>query len=535
MSDKLDLDLDGVSTDEKPHSHTSGEHQIPDTANYRQGTSADSCANCVFFENGICDVWDSKVEATMVCDSHETESHVDQEEETYSSEDVSADLEQAPDGLSEFYSTGGVIKEDDGLVWKPVLRTGTWKYRPGPGQKPIPDPLKVIKGRSDNPRKILGLEDIYDSFKRKAIEHITIPTSHQDRVDENTGYVKGLKIEEDPDRPGESVLVAGLDFTDPDIKSKIKNGSIANTSVGLFYDYIRKDDGEKFGTALAHIALTNRPWINGMKPFGLSELEKSDKIKVNSLEFSEEDESIMKENDSEKDETVDTSTTDETVDITNVKFAYNGGVYSAPVTFATTNANGINFTFAPQEQWQRVDEVSASKSKTSKNTKETPMSEIPGLEGLQLAEDAALKVSELLSERNDELAQLRQKLDLAAEKERIRETNDYIDKLKALGLSEQSGFLKEVRRVLLADDKGNTLNLSEDGKSREVTMTDVVKRLIDALPKKSGKINFGEQVESLGVELSEDKPAIDTEDENKSDEDRYEDAYKFLYGKEPVK
>jgi hypothetical protein len=174
------------------------------------------------------------------------------------------------------------------LIWKTVLRTGSWRYRPGPGQRPIAKPLNVIAGHSDNPKLIIGLADIVDAFNDGAIEHVTVPTSHEDRVEENTGFIRALKIDADPKRPGESRLRAGFDFTEDEVEAKVLNGSIANTSVGLYFDYVRKDDGREYKVALAHVALTNHPWINGMEPFG--SLEASEDVEVVSLEFEEQTE-----------------------------------------------------------------------------------------------------------------------------------------------------------------------------------------------------------------------------------------------------
>jgi hypothetical protein len=151
-----------------------GEHELPVQANYRQGSPEYNCASCVFFSDGVCDAYDAQVEASMVCDSHQTE------EETRGDGDQGNGV-----GMSEMYCSEGSVKEEDGLIWKTVLKTGKWKYRPDPRQQPIPIPINVIKGKSTNPRHIIGLEDVVEAWDKKAIEHVTIPLTHADRTDEN--------------------------------------------------------------------------------------------------------------------------------------------------------------------------------------------------------------------------------------------------------------------------------------------------------------------------------------------------------------
>lgn len=158
------------------------------------------------------------------------------------------------------------IEDDSGLIWKDVLREGQWAYRPGPGQKPVPVPLKVTPGNATDSKEI-GMADLIDAFEDEAIDHVTVPTSHEDRADENTGFVRQLKI---VDRDGKKVLRAGIEFTELDVKGKAQRGTIANTSVGVIFDYVKKSTGKMYRQALGHVALTNKPWINGMKPFGVA-------------------------------------------------------------------------------------------------------------------------------------------------------------------------------------------------------------------------------------------------------------------------
>lgn len=170
----------------------------------------------------------------------------------------------------------------DGYIWKTILREGTWKMSPGPGQKPMPKPITVTKtGKSDGNKLIISMDEIKNNFDAGSVEHVTIPTSHRDTVLENTGYVKGLKF--DTDSKGRTVLKAAHDFTEPDVKEKALRGTIANTSAGILFDYVNKETGKKNSAVLGHVALTNHPWLNDMNPFGVLA---SENLKV--MQFSEE-------------------------------------------------------------------------------------------------------------------------------------------------------------------------------------------------------------------------------------------------------
>lgn len=153
-------------------------------------------------------------------------------------------------------ASGDAVEQKDGLIWKVALRTGKWKRNPIPGAK---GPLVVDKA---------FLDELKVNFDDQGWEHVTIPLSHVDRVDENTGYVRQLEVVADPKRKGQYLLKAGMEFTEPDIKGKVERKSIANVSVGVGFDVVRTEDGKKYGRLLKHIALTNMPWINGLTPFG---------------------------------------------------------------------------------------------------------------------------------------------------------------------------------------------------------------------------------------------------------------------------
>jgi hypothetical protein len=192
-----------------------------------------------------------------------------------------------PDFIAEMFLAGDTATQqtvgEDGLIYKPVMREGVWMFSPGPGQKAIPKPIRVVKdGPSDPANLVVSLDELKKNFDAGAIEHVTIPTSHADKVTENTGFIRKLRFSKD--EQGRTVLEAGHDFTEPEIKDKALRGTIANTSAGILFDYIHKEKGKKYGAVLAHVALTNRPWLNGMKPFGVEAAENLEVIGFSDVE-----------------------------------------------------------------------------------------------------------------------------------------------------------------------------------------------------------------------------------------------------------
>lgn len=160
----------------------------------------------------------------------------------------------------------------EGLIWAPILRSGMLACRPDPtaanGRKH--EPLVFVPGKASDPRKEIGLENLVEAYYDGAIQHVTIPTSHENGVLDNTGFIKGLKIVDSEKRPGEKVLMGAHDFRDPKVREKVELGTIANRSCGIQYDYVNTETGKSYPQALDHVALTNKPWVTGMEAYGES-------------------------------------------------------------------------------------------------------------------------------------------------------------------------------------------------------------------------------------------------------------------------
>lgn len=172
-------------------------------------------------------------------------------------------------------------ESDDGLLWAPILRSGTLAVRPGSNGQKVADPLVFVAGHSDDPRKEIGLEDLIKAFDEGAVQHVTLPTTHENNVLDNTGFIEGMKLADSTLRQGKKVLMAAHRFTEPDVLGRVERGSIANRSCGILFDYTNTETGTVFPSVIEHVCLTNRPFVPGMEPYGqLQDLDFSDRTVV---------------------------------------------------------------------------------------------------------------------------------------------------------------------------------------------------------------------------------------------------------------
>jgi hypothetical protein len=155
------------------------------------------------------------------------------------------------------------------LLWKVVLRTGTWKLRPGPGGVKIKAPLKIFRDKA--PKGHISMAALKTNFDAGAKEHVTVPSVHADGTTSDGGFVKKLVIQDVPGEDGsgvkESLLWAGMEITDSELSRKLSEKSIRGVSGGILFDYERTEDAKKFDQILSHVMVTNSPWINGTGDF----------------------------------------------------------------------------------------------------------------------------------------------------------------------------------------------------------------------------------------------------------------------------
>jgi phage I-like protein len=275
----------------------------PTTSNYRAGDSQQLCSNCSHFQahpqgdDGFCDLWGTSADGNYVCDSYASAAEPAQSaagaggETPPATPQPGANMSELTQDertfLSEIFLAGGTVTTEDGKIWKTVLREGRWKYSPSPdgSGKPMDKPIIITKDGDTKVTKDaihVSMEELVANFNDGAVEHVTIPASHADHVLENTGYARAMRMTQED---GKWVVQAHTDFTEPDVAARARNGSIANTSAGILFDYLKKETGKKYRAVIAHVALTNKPWLNGMKPFGVEASE----LPVYAMGFSEDE------------------------------------------------------------------------------------------------------------------------------------------------------------------------------------------------------------------------------------------------------
>jgi hypothetical protein len=282
--------------------------------------------------------------------------------------------------------------------------------------------------------------------------------------------------------------MGGHHFTDKKAGAKVAEGSIANTSVGLEFDYVRKDDGKKFPIVLRHNALTNRPWLGRkLAPFGLAESEAGNFV-VMCGEYSEPlpDEEVVTPVEDDK------STSGE--------------------------QDTINTSEAPDESTNKEPLM----GKEDEKEKETPTTPAPTVD---LSEHP-----DFIAER-EKNARLSARLDQLAKKDREREADDFVGTLKQMGFTEDKGctaFLKKAHAIQLADEGDTAILLSDDGQAapRPLSVATVVRELFAALPTTDGQnpvaAQLSEQQSDPLKQSSEGKPPVEDETDlaNMSEEQR---------------
>jgi hypothetical protein len=192
------------------------------------------------------------------------------------SPDIESLLSADDDFSIEVFARGNLLgptelqKDEDGLIWAPIIRSGTLAMRPdpkAPGGKAA-TPLVFVAGHATDPKKEIGLADLVDAFNDRAVEHVTIPKTHGNQTLENTGQIVKMKIADSTIRPGEKVILAGHKFTEPDVEEKVERGSVLSRSCGILHNYTNQETAKTYPHVIEHVALTNKPWVTGMEPYG---------------------------------------------------------------------------------------------------------------------------------------------------------------------------------------------------------------------------------------------------------------------------
>lgn len=560
----------------------------PETADYRPAeVNAIACWNCAHFQRtglgddewpvGICHIWEAKVEGEAVCDKFTADATISQwPANEYPGEgDNEGDVEYSAEGgfgVEVFFSDDGEVEVDDtGLVTKAILRTGEWKKTPS-SKGVIKKPLKVIRdGVSSAADRIISLSEIKDNFEKNAFKNVPIPLTDEENKDHknllrlNTGWVKKLWIEDLPN--GMSKLMAGMQFTEPDARAKVKRGTYPDVSSGIFFG-VERPDGERFNSALNHVVITHKPFMDGLGGFQFSDDGGDVPENIENFELADDPEGHKLDwpsglNPEEKVARVQKAV-DALLSIPVVEDEPNtyevkelDGAKAVVFSQAADVTWDIEFSLGDEgvvnvpdpESWQLREieasqedeqpvEPDAASEETTVPRNESPLARARRQRVARLAKANAeggvdMKVRDRsqvnfsdpadaekyateLSDQNRELSRVTNKAGL---EKRIGE-------LKEMGFAEMPGFLAQYRDIFLSDDSEVAMVLlSHDDNDNEtnrksVTGIELADQLIASIPTdKEGKILFSGQALDTGTN---EAPA-ETDDEEKDTPEKVEE------------
>jgi hypothetical protein len=467
--------------------------------------------------------------------------------------------------FNEIHLAGTDTREEEGYVVKEILRTGEWPVLPTKGGV-VNKPLRIVRnGKSDMDAGVIAMEELVSNFKAGVPGKVQIPLTdddsddHKNKLRLNTGFVRDVWIVDDGDQ---SKLVAKMEFTEPEVKEKVLRGTYADVSCGIPWAVMSR--GTKYGSALEHVAITNRPFIDGLGPFLALSDDSDEDTEINhfgatTVEVEKEGEELdVPEAPSDDElkillqnhltnqfgpdhlfEIVDVVGETARIRKTDSKKTWMAAVVITskeeaslvPATEWIIEETGetveppTQMSSSPRplsglEEARRLRELRLSQRLNAKRDKEDQM---PGLtredlERLELSEDARASLLGVL----DENASLRAKT-------REGEADRRVEELKELGLSDRPGALKLYRQVMLSDDGGPAVVLlSDDGKTeREMTALEILDGFLDAVKGEDGKVNLSDQHLTSG---NDNPPPANASDEVKPVEDRVAEAKSSLYG-----
>jgi hypothetical protein len=571
----------------------------PPISGYRKADiSGLSCWNCGHFTptgdtdgdgivDGICNLFEALAAGDCTCDRFTA--HADllrQQPHTSWTEDMqNADrddydrrfdksvesVEYSDQAVLNEIIFSGEATEEDGLVWKDILRTGQWTHTPTGGGI-VKKELRIVdEGESDPANGIISLAEVYRNFNEGAVPYVTVPLSddtndHKNIARLNTGFVRKLKLVKDG---AVTKLRAGIDFTEPDVKGKVLRGTIPDVSAGIPFGVTRRSDNKFFGAVLDHVCLTRKPFIDKLSPFGLAASDGDDDLPVETWESEAPVEPRPHPPSRESEDLPGASEKPTTLSFRQSEAAIlkalaeqlrlgpeyqvedvvgNTAVISHRISDAKWNVGfrteGQNVILDSVVDWKLIDEpkeeeqpqaVAASNSLTEfervRELRELrfaqPTSNQGGifmsalkLDGVELSDEARAQIQSILTENED-----------LKKKNREAAVNERVSELEELGLKERPGALKLYRQVMLSDDGGPAVILFSDSddedKKERLTAVDVLDRFIDAL-KADGEVVFSDQHFASG---NDKKPPLDAAGEKKPLEERVEEARQALHGK----
>lgn len=561
----------------------------PDTSSYRPAEiEAIACWNCSHFQRtgigednwptGLCHLFEAKVQGEAVCDRFTADSTMrPYPTHTHEGEDDMDFSEVGSSNLVELFFSGEEgqeveLAEDTGLITKAIMRTGEWKKTPS-SKGVIKKPLKVVRdGVSSMKDRIISLQEIVDNFEAGAYPNVPIPLTDEENKDHknllrlNTGWVKKLWIKDEEGKP--SKLMAGLHFTEPDARGKVQRGTYPDVSSGIFFN-VERPTGEKFNSALNHVVITHKPFMDGLGGFQFSDGDET-VDEIESVVLADEGEDNAPDwNPDLTDEAKKAKVLFAAEELLDLPERPEGEERNTYVVKDLMQDRALIFSEAadqswiaqfsieddgearlvPVEDWQPYNvEASQEEEQPSEPAvapekvvpqNETPLERARRRRGLrsrqnnseggvrQMAKVKVRDISEVdFSDAEDAKAYAVELSDANKELGKTStegELSKRIDELKELGFAEMPGFLAEYRDIYLSDDgEAAMVLLSHDDDGNEIgkkalTGVELADRLIAAIPTdKEGKVLLSGQ--ALDTGQHEAPPAVEEDAEEDTPE-----------------
>jgi len=139
---------------------------------------------------------------------------------------------------------GLVLEQNKGRFRKELIHTGEYTLPADPERKVI-----ITTERLLNWIKAFGESGV----------KVWVPLGHSRAPEQNVGWVTELWLEDES-------LVGILEITDPEIARKLRQGSIADVSIGVEYEFV-DCNGTSWPEIIRHVALTVDPHIREQGAF----------------------------------------------------------------------------------------------------------------------------------------------------------------------------------------------------------------------------------------------------------------------------
>jgi hypothetical protein len=594
---------DLIPTQEDPYAGLA--EAPPPISGYREANvDGMACWNCAHFTpvedadgdgipEGVCNLFEAKVDGAATCDRftahadlYRQSPHTSWQEDMYNDRldpnafgPSVAEVDYSDNSSLASIHLAGSATEENGLVWKDILRTGDWSGTPT-GQGILKKHLRIIRdGESDPENGIISLSELSKHFDEGAVPYVTVPLSDDERDHKNiarlnTGFVRQLRVIDRGD--GLAVLRAGIDFTEPDIKGKVLRGSIPDVSAGIPFNVVRRSDDRIFKTVLDHVCLTRKPFVDKLVPFGIAAADGDVELPVQAFESEvespdAESSTAHAEDQQEAPPTTPPESSPEPLSfrrlMREIKSALNTQLQLGP-DYIVEDITGQKATIfhrisqtrweveyeteplrvAPIDKWEMIDQpvdengdFAASTSpkltdlQRARELRELRLSQPTSTGGIQMS-TLSLDGVELSALPEEARAHIQSILDENATlrgENRESKVNSRVEELKnipGLNLADRPGALKLYRQVMLADDGGPAVILFSDGeeeKREPLTALAILDRFIDGL-KAGAEVQLSDQHYASG---NDTKPPRDASKESKPLDERVADTKEALYGK----